>query len=85
MLSKGIIDFDNNIDDRIEIVEIYFDIKYQEDIKRDLFKNIIKLYNNNKIVSTKLPLKLHPAFTKYNFKIIDSEDKYIDFLNMINN
>ncbi|NDB56467.1 hypothetical protein EB169_11670, partial [archaeon] len=62
--------------------EIYVDIKFNKRLKELYLRKIINLYKNNKIVSEKLPLKIHPAFTKYNLKIIENEDDYNDFESM---
>ncbi|NDB30380.1 hypothetical protein EB155_11730, partial [archaeon] len=56
--------------------------KFNKRLKELYLRKIINLYKNNKIVSEKLPLKIHPAFTKYNLKIIENEDDYNDFESM---
>lgn len=79
---RGIIDNKYNINKTINIAEIYVDIKFNKRLKELYLRKIINLYKNNKIVSEKLPLKIHPAFTKYNLKIIENEDDYNDFESM---
>ncbi len=48
-----------------------------------LFENIDKLKNENKIISKKMPFKLHPAFVKYYNSYITTEAQYMDFFTLI--
>jgi hypothetical protein len=48
-----------------------------------LFENIDKLKNENKIISKKIPFKLHPAFAKYYNSYITTETQYRDFFTLI--
>jgi hypothetical protein len=48
-----------------------------------LFENIEQLKYENKIISKKIPFKLHPAFVKYYNSYITTEEQYKDFFTLI--
>ncbi len=47
------------------------------------FRLINKLKKENKIISKKMPFKLHPAFVKYYNSYITTEEQYKDFFTLI--
>jgi hypothetical protein len=49
----------------------------------NLLKKIYSLHETNKILGKFIPFKVHPAFAKYNLKIIDNKDDYRDFFDII--
>lgn len=76
----------------IKIVSVHF-IEYLQIYHEDginieynpafLFENINKLKKENKIISKKMPFKLHPAFVKYYNSYITTEEQYKDFFTLI--
>jgi len=60
-------------------INIRKDMKYID----NLLKKIYSLHETNKILGKFIPFKVHPAFDKYNLKIIDNKDDYRDFFDMI--
>lgn len=77
---KGLIIYKSN-NEELKLIRIYINSKMQ-DID-NLLNKIRSLYVSNKIISKMIPFKFHPAIAKYNFEIIDKNDIYKDFYNMI--
>lgn len=77
---KGLIIYKSN-NEELKLIRIYINSKMQ-DID-NLLNKIRSLYISNKIISKMIPFKFHPAIAKYNFEIIDKNDIYKDFYNMI--
>lgn len=67
----------------ISHLELYNDSNQIEYLPAFLFENIDKLKNDNKIISKKMPFKLHPAFMKYYNSFITTEAQYKDFFRLL--
>ena len=49
----------------------------------NLLNKIRSMYASNKIISTMIPFRFHPAFVKHNYKTIDDTEIYKDFYDMV--